>query len=45
VVSPQDKKRRVEGRKVAKLLEKFLELEMSMDEYRHFIKNLKEMYP
>jgi len=41
----RQKRRRDEGRKAAKLLEKFLELEMFMDEYSHFIKNLKEMYP
>jgi len=41
----RQKRRRDEGRKAAKLLEKFLELDMSCHKYRHFIKNLKEMYP
>lgn len=41
----RQKRRRDKGRKAAKLLEKDLELGMSMDDYSQSIKNLKEMYP
>jgi len=41
----RQKRRREKRRKAAKLLEKLLELGMSMDNYSQSIKNLKEMYP